>query len=95
MSKMVPVLAWKTEKTKHFSKFFLIIYRYLNTNQSSFFYLKLLKEEETFNGETEAKDRNGVQLSREPSDGSEMQVRLHAGIPSGLIRWGLLYRHLT
>ena len=51
------------------------------TNQYSFFYLKLLKEEETFNGETEAKDRNGVQLSREPSDGSEMQVRLHAGIP--------------
>ena len=35
MSKMVPVLAWKTEKTKHFSKFFLIIYRYLNIVKKS------------------------------------------------------------
>lgn len=51
------------------------------TIQTSFFYPKLLKEEETFSGETEAKGQSGVQLSREPSDGSETQVRLHAGIP--------------
>lgn len=35
MSKMVPVLAWKTEKTKNLSKFFLIIYRYLNIVKKS------------------------------------------------------------
>jgi len=60
------------------------VYHFIESTQYNhpifFFYLKLLKEEETFNGETEAKDRNGVQLSREPSDASEMQVRLHAGI---------------